>query len=228
MGDVRLTYEEYVRYLKNACCVDDIQMDKSELPSDGINTALALIDKVHDPCAEALLLKIDMLKTSAALSRQNSAPVLGLSLEPCWSLETVKAGDWKSAWSGDTTTEWTAGISLNLTPLISSLASKTDDEEHIEMQSAQDAYDSYMKQKSYVNKQYASLVAAFEKQQKKAEELCKETDQLLADSKQQLDSGAISRLDYDSIQFRKMSCYASLECITLYIWLYTWLGEMTE
>lgn len=228
MSDVRMTYEEYVRYLKNACCVDDIEMDETELPSDGITTALSLIDKVRDPCAEALLLKIDMLKTSSELSRQSSAPVLGLSLEPGWSLETVKAGDWKSAWSGDTATEWTAEISLNLTPFISSIASKTGDEEKIKMQSAQNAYDSYMKQKSYVNEQYASLAAVFEKQRKQAEELCKETDQLLADSKQQLDSGAISRLDYDSIQFRKISCHTSLECMTLYAWLYTWLENITE
>ncbi|MCK9171452.1 MAG: hypothetical protein M0P01_13655 [Treponema sp.] len=85
--------------------------------------------------------------------------MLTLSLKPEWTLETVKASDWQSAWKrdADSVCTWAAGVSLNMTPLISALVSKTGESEEIEMKTAQDAYRAYLEQKDVVRKQYEIL-----------------------------------------------------------------------
>ncbi len=229
LADVRVTYRQYVQYLKEACGSFSGEPEETGLPQDGITSALALTGGVHDPCAQALLLKIDILKTAVILAKQSGAPVLTLSLEPAWTLETVKASDWQSAWNrdADSTCTWTAGVSLNMTPLISSLVSKTGESEKIETRSAQDAYDAYMKQKETVREQYELLRMSFEEQRTGAEKLCTDADNLAADMKKQFEAGAVSQLDYDAVRVQVRIRHASLECIRLYVWLYSWLEQMT-
>lgn len=115
-----------------------------------------------------------------------------------------------------------------MTPLISALVSRTGESEELEKSSAQDAYKAYMKQKKTVQEQYDLLRASFEGQLGKAEELCADADTLAADMKKQHDSGAVSQLDYDAVLVQVKDRYALLECIRLYIWLYTWLLAVTE
>jgi hypothetical protein len=230
LTDVRITYRQYVQYLKEACGTFSGEPEGTALPQDGLAPALALTGAVHDPCEQELLLKIDMLKTAAVLAKQSGAPVLTLSLEPAWTLETVKASDWQSAWKRDADSgcTWAAGVSLNMTPLISALVSKTGESEEIEMQTAQDAYRAYLEQKDAVREQYEMLHASFEEQRAGAEKLCADADSLASDMKQQLEEGAVSQLDYDAVLSQVKIRYASLECIRLYIWLYSWLRKMTE
>ncbi|OJF76805.1 MAG: hypothetical protein BKP49_04350 [Treponema sp. CETP13] len=228
MSDVQITYQEYCKYLKDACGIDAFQIKKAHLPSNETKIALAYINNVSDPCGKALLLKIDMLTTTSQLTKQNSAPLLGLSFTPSWGLETLETTDWKSAWDKDKTYSWTASVSLNFTPFISSLYSHTKDTENIQLQTAQDAYSYYVKQKRYVKDKYQTLLESFRQQQTQAEQLCSELAQLATDSKQQLDLGALSQLDYDSIQLQVQSCNATLDYINLYMWLYNWQIEMLE
>lgn len=230
LTDVRITYRQYVQYLKEACGSFSGEPEGTDLPQDGFAPALALTGGVQDPCAQELLLKINILKTASVLAKQSGAPVLTLSLKPAWTLETVKASDWQSAWKrdADSVCTWAAGVSLNMTPLISALVSKTDESEEIEMRTAQDAYRAYLEQKDAVREQYEMLCTSFEEQHAGAEKLCADADSLASDMKQQLEAGAVSQLDYDAVLAQVKIRYASLECIRLYIWLYSWLGKMTE
>jgi hypothetical protein len=230
LTDVRITYRQYVLYLKEACGSFSGEPEGTDLPQNGLAPALALTGGVHDPCAQELLLKISILKAAAVLAKQSGAPVLTLSLKPAWTLETVKASDWQSAWKrdADSACTWAAGVSLNMTPLISALVSKTGESEEIEMRTAQDAYRAYLEQKDAVREQYEMLRTSFEEQLTEAEKLCADADSLVSDMKQQLEEGAVSQLDYDAVLSQEKIRYASLECIRLYIWLYSWLGKMTE
>ena len=72
------------------------------------------------------------------------------------------------------------------------------------------------------------LHSSFEEQLTEAEKLCADADSLASAMKQQLEAGAVSQLDYDAVLVQVKIRYASLECIRLYIWLYSWLGKMTE
>lgn len=230
LADVRITYRQYVQYLKEACGTFSGEPEGTELPLDGLAPALVLTDGIHDPCAQELLLKIDILKTAVVLAKQSGAPVLTLSVEPSWTLETVKASDWQSAWKrdADSVCTWAAGVSLNMTPLISALVSKTGQSEEIEMKAAQDAYRAYQEQKDAVREEYEKLRTSFEGQRAGAEKLCTDADSLASDMKQQLEAGAVSQLDYDAVLSQVKIRRASLECIRLYMWLYSWLGKMTE
>jgi len=230
LSDVRITYRQYVQYLKETCGMFKGEPEGTDLPQDGLAQALALTGDVHDPCAQELLLKIDILKTAEVLAKQRGAPVLTLSLEPAWTLKTVKASDWQSAWKrdADSVCTWAAGVSVNMTPFISALVSKTGESEEIEMRTAQDAYRAYLEQKDAVREQYEMLCTSFEEQRAGAEKLCADADSLASDMKQQLEAGAVSQLDYDAVLVQVKIRYASLECIRLYIWLYSWLGKMTE
>lgn len=230
LTDVRITYRQYVQYLKETCGTFSGEPEGTDLPQDGLAQALALTGGVHDPCAQELLLKIGILKTAAVIAKQSGAPVLTLSLKPVWTLETVKASDWQSAWKrdADSACTWAAGVSLNMTPLISALVSKTGESEEIEMRTAQDAYRAYLEQKDTVREQYEMLRTSFEEQLAGAEKLCADADSLASDMKQQQETGAVSQLDYDAVLSQVKIRYSSLECIRLYIWLYSWLGKMTE
>jgi len=230
LSDVRITYRQYVQYLKETCGMFKGEPEGTDLPQDGLAQALALTGDVHDPCAQELLLKIDILKTAEVLAKQRGAPVLTLSLEPAWTLKTVKASDWQSAWKrdADSVCTWAAGVSVNMTPFISALVSKTGESEEIEMRTAQDAYRAYLEQKDAVREQYEMLSAAFEAQRAEAEKLCADADSLASDMKQQLDAGAVSQLDYDAVRSQVTVRRASLACVRMYVWLYSWLGKMYE
>jgi outer membrane protein TolC len=230
LADVRITYRQYVQYLKEACGMFSGEPEETGLPQNGIASTLALTGGVQDPCARELLLKIDILKTAAVLAKQSAAPVIALSLEPVWTLETEKASNWQSAWKydSDSVCTWTAGVSLNMTPLISSLVSRTGESEEIEMRTAQDVYRAYLEQKEAVREQYEQLRESFEEQLSGAEKLCTDADSLGGDMKQQLDTGAVCQLDYDAVHVQVKIRHASLECIRLYVWLYSWLGKMAE
>jgi hypothetical protein len=230
LTDVRITYRQYVQYLKEACGSFRGEPEGTALPQDGLAPAFALTGGVHDPCAQELLLKIDILKTAVVLAKQSGAPVLTLSLEPEWTLETVKVSDWQSAWKrdADSSCTWAAGVSLNMTPLISALVSKTGESGEIEMRAAQDAYRAYLEQKDAVREEYEMLRTSFEEQRAGAEKLCADADVLASDMKQQLEAGAVSQLDCDAVLSQVQIRHASLECIRLYIWLYSWLEKMTK
>lgn len=230
LADVRITYQQYVQYLKEACGMFNGEPKGTALPLNGIASALALTNGIHDLCARELQLRIDLLKTAEVLAKQSGAPVLTLSLEPVWTLETVKASDWQSAWKrdADSVCTWVVGVSLNMTPLISAFASKNGESEAIEMQTAQDAYRTYLEQKDAVREEYKMLRTSFEEQRAGAEKLCADAEVLESDMKQQLDAGAVSQLDYDAVLSQVKIRRASLECIRLYIWLYSWLEKMTE
>lgn len=226
LAEVRISFEGYRLSLLETCGGYEVDFNNEELPSLKNEAPLLLTGNVKDPCGESLLLKKKMVETSRTLQRQNSAPLLSFSLKPEWSMEAVEESEWKSAWGNDSTCSWTASVSLSLTPLISSAVTKSGSSYKMEKNAADDSYNAYLAQKNSVKNQYKNLMDSFTAQLESAEDLYAQAESVAGDTKKLYESGAVSKLEYDSIVMQLKNRKASYECMRLYLWLYSWLYGM--
>ena len=167
-----------------------------------------------------------MLKTNQILEKQKSAPILSLSLQPAWSFEKTKADDWRAAWKNGETPSWSASVGINFSSFLNATVSKNHEQYEISYAQAEKSYENYLLQKHYVQEQYQTLVLNYSQQLENVANLYEEGKRELGDYKTQYEAGAISRLDLDSVKIRVENCGLSKNCVEIYKWLYTILGEM--
>ncbi len=222
--ETQLLYEQYLAALKDACGTD-AELSDTDLPAAEDKSYLHLFGGIKDPCAVSLLANVEAADTARILNRQKGAPVLSLSFTADYAMEPVEAGKWLRAWNDGGQKSWSAGISIDMAPFFSAGISKSRQQDEIAGSSARDAYHAYIRQRHCVSRQYESLLASFRQQLPHAEELCQEAEQLLADFEKRYKAGAISALDYEGYRFQALSAKAARDCISLYLWLYTWLAE---
>lgn len=217
----------YNTYLLNFKTIINHEIEIENLPNtfSDIQSILSFVDVENDPLKAIYELKIDMLKTSRILEKQSSAPTLNLSIEPNWSLPVVKKADWKDAWSSDdkVSPTWTASVSVNLSPLLSAAVKHNKKQYEINYEIAQKSYEGYLQQKTFVKTQYQALYDNYLKQNESVTKLLESGLVELKDYKELYFSGAISKLDYDSVKTRVENCKLNKDCIALQEKLYEFL-----
>ncbi len=212
-----------IQFLENICCTKidvenliinhpkNIFSDKEFLESNPLIK--------YDPYQQSLLLKIDMIKSSVILEKQSSAPVLSVFFSPNWQLEPVKSFNLKKGWVSSES-NWTAGISVDLSPWFAYLERNEAKKNGNELFSAQKNYNAYLNQKEAIKNYYSNLVDIYSKQKYDAEKICIEIKNKVDAVKKQLDLGSISILDYKNVYNQYQKTLSMLYCTEKYFELY--------
>lgn len=232
---VQASFLGYIQNLKTIC---GSNFDESFLLNEYINLSstddfitklIGITDNISDPLEKSYQLKIDILKTKRILEKQNSAPILSISVQPTWNLEQKKQNDWKDAWQDlNSPTSWSTTVNVNLSPLISATATKSKKQFNLDYESAENSYNAYLIQKNFVLQQYQTILKQYKLQSKKISNLYKTGMNELQDLQTQYKEGAISMLDYDSVKVQIENCKLNMEIIELYIWLYEVLLKINQ
>lgn len=220
-------YEGYIQTLKNLCSKDfDENLLEFSADQYAFENLLKFLDNIIDPLEKTYLLKMELLKSNRILEKQSSAPMLNLSIKPSWDLETTIQNEWKTAWKKSAPSNWTLGLGINLSPMLTGFAKQNNKKFKLEYSAAQKSYESYIHQKEFVKKQYSSLFANYSKQKETINNLYISGLQELKDYEYQFKTDAVSKLDYDSIRVRVENCGLSKACIELYAWLYDLMAKL--
>ncbi len=220
----RANYWGYIQKIKSLCYTDcDFLVEeqicnlipKEYTADDFIGFYKAIAEYDSDPYAAALKLKIMLEENNIINEKQNNAPVLGISASVPYNTDNKKLGD------------WTLGISIDFSPLFSSLTGHNLKRAEIGLQSARAVYEAYLEQKQFLKSQYDSILTDYEKQINKTNELIEKYQLQVNDKAQQLEQGIITRLDYESEKIRLENCRLTFESLLLNVWLYKVLRELT-
>ena len=180
-----------------------------------------IADNEKDPLEETYKLKLEILKNSRITEKQASAPVLKLSLQPELDLNATTKDEWKEAWKNmDSPARWTVGIGLDLSSMLSGIASQNKKKYQIEYSMALEAYHLYLEQRNFVLQQYKDLLRQYRNQQERIDFLYESACKELADYKLQFEKGEISKLDYESARVRVENCRLKKDSINSFVWLY--------
>ena len=166
-----------------------------------------------DPYASALKLKVMLEENNIINEKQNTAPVLGFSASVPYDTDNKKMED------------WTLGLSLDFSPLFSSLTGHNLKRAEIGLESARTVYEAYLEQKQFLKAQYDSIFSDYEKQINKTYALIEKYELQANDKAQQLEQGIITKLDYESEKIRLDNCRLTYESLILNVWLYEVLRE---
>ena len=178
-------------------------------------------DEDTDPLEETYKLKLEILKSSRVTEKQAGAPVLNLSLQPEFDLKATKKEDWQKAWDDmDSPGKWTFGIGLDLSSMISGLASQNKKKYQIEYKTALESYNLYLEGRKFILQQYEGLLQQYLNQQERINFLYDSGLKELSDYKIQFEKGEISKFDYESARVRVENCRLKKESINSYVWLY--------
>ena len=217
-------YWGYIQKIKSMCYADyDLFAEekicslipKEYTADDFIGFYKDISEYDSDPYAAALKLKAMLEENNIINEKQNNAPVLGLSASVPYDTDNKKMGD------------WTLGLSLDFSPLFSSLAGSNLKRVEIGMESARAVYEAYIEQKQFLIAQYDLILIDYEKQINKTNELIEKYELQVNDKAQQLEQGIITKLDYESEKIRLDNCRLTYESLQLNVWLYKVLREFS-
>lgn len=220
----RANYLGYIQKIKSLCYTDcDFLVEeqicnlipKEYTADDFIGFYKAIAEYDSDPYAAALKLKVMLEENNIINEKQNNAPVLGFSASVPYDTDNDKIGD------------WTLGLSIDFSPLFSSLTGRNLERAEIGLQSARAVYEAYLEQKQFLKTQYDAILTVYEKQIIKTNELIEKYQLQVSDKAQQLEQGIITRLDYESEKIRLENCRLTFESLLLNVWLYKVLREFT-
>lgn len=208
---VSISKTNYLQNLKNLCgnTLDDTLLlaDSDDLlSSDFSSYIISVTDSIIDPVENTLLCKLKILQANEVLEKQNNAPQLSLTA----------------------TTQNVYSASVDFSPLLESTGKQASKQRKLTYQNAQNNYNAYLEQKNFVNEQYQSIITAYKQQLESIEKLNTSGSQLRQDMKKQYESGAISKIDYNSFEYQYINNALSMDCIKLNIWLYTLLLELNS
>ena len=221
------SYISYIQNLKTICGTafenDSLSLENKKLPErdDFYKRIFLITDNIVDPLEESYKLKIELLKTNHTLEKQSLAPTLSLSVQPSWSLDSKKQDEWKEAWKDlSSPSSWSATIGVNLSPLLSALVGKKEQQFKINYQATENSFKAYITQKTFVLQQYKTILDNYKKQFEDISKLYDTGSAELKDLESQFSAGAISELDFDSVKVRVENCGINMEIIEMYVWLY--------
>ena len=189
------------------------QLDNIIISTDDfINLIQEATGNSLDFVEENYQLKLKMLSINRCLEKQNSAPIVSISIQPSWNLELQKENEWLDAWKNlNSPSNWSATV-------------KQDKKQYkFNYDSLVNSFIAYEKQKEFILHQYQNLYEQYQKQLVEITNLYNESFIELTDMEKQYTTGAISKIDYDSIKFRVENCNLNMEINELYVWLYDFL-----
>ena len=220
----------YIQNLKTLCAKDfNENLLESSILKGYENKISKILDDIMDPLIRIYELKIQMLDSNRILEKQSSAPILNISINPEWNLDTVKQEDWKTVWKEKKEpNNWTFSVGVNFSPMFNSFAKKDYKKFQLEYDDAQLAYNAYLRQKEFIKKQYSILLEKYMKQNENISILYNSGLMELKDYEYQYKTGAVSKLDYDSVRIRVANCALSKANIELYVWLYSILFHLCK
>lgn len=217
-------YWGYIQKIKSLCYAEYDLFEKVQIcnlipkeytADDFIGFYKDIAEYDSDPYTAALKLKIMLEENNIINEKQNGAPVLGISASVPYNTDNKKLGD------------WTLGISIDFSPLFSSLIGCNLKRAEIGLQSARAIYEAYLEQKCFLREQYNSILSDYEKQINETNELIEKYKLQVNDKAQQLEQGIITKLDYESEKIRLDNCRLTFESLLLNVWLYKVLREFT-
>lgn len=210
-------YLNYIQALKSLCGTNcDILQDKnieSLIPLDYSADEFITLFKEKtgydkDPTELSLELKIKLAENNIILTKQNGAPQICLSASVPYNKENEKFNN------------FSFGISLDFSPLFSSLAEQNDKLAKLELQKAKDSYNSYIIQKQFQKERYALVFSKYEEQIKDIKTLISKYEIQLQDTLEQFSQGAITQLEYENEKIRLENCYITYNNLCLELWFY--------
>lgn len=212
----------YIQNLKTLCGKDfDENFLDSSITEGYESIIIQNLNNTIDPLINTYELKFQMLDSSRIIEKQSSAPILSMSFTPVWNFGAIKEEKWKSAWENNAKpSNWTFSVGLNITPILIGFAKQKNKRYKLEYTETQNNFNSYIKQKEFVKKQYETLLTSYLQQKSIITELYNSAIQELMDYEYQVNAGFISKLDFESVRVRVENCRHSKECIELYVWLY--------
>lgn len=225
----QVNYYSCIQNIKSICGIDiEGILQNLQLEDDTIGFINNYFDDNSDPMDNIYQLKIQMMETNQVLKKQNLAPMLTLTLQPSWSLETVRKNDWIEAWKKGETPSWTTTLSVDLSSYFK--ASVSQEKKHYEINYEQlvKSYNNYLLQKEFIQEQYKILLQQYSLQLQFIEKLCDEGKIELKDHELLYNKGEISKIDYDSTKIKIDNFELSRDCIKIYKWLYEILVEMNK
>lgn len=228
----KTNYYDYIQNIKNLSGTDfDEEIFFIEQISQ--DELVATLDKIfkwqEDPVEMCYKLKIELLNAFHILENQSSAPVMELSLQPSWNLEAYNAENWKKAWTDiGNPKSWTVSIGVNISPLFSGLLEQNKEKYKMDLEQAEYLYDSYLFQKTIVLEKYKTIKEQYEHQLQNISKLYESGLSELQDTEEQFSSGAISKLNFESIQVRNDICKINMKIVELYCYLYNILIFLTN
>lgn len=181
----------------------------------------------YDTYEKALLIKIEIEKTSMIYLKQESAPIFEVSVQPLWNLDQQKVTNWKESWNtSNHPSSWNVGITVNLSPLFNIGFGNDIKKKKLELESAQNVYNSYLKQKQFIKNQYESYITDYEENYKTITKLINDFKIQLNDIKIELEQGQISQIDYETFNVQVKNMILTSDCLQLYIFLYKIMKEL--
>ena len=165
-----------------------------------------------------------MFEASIVERKQKSAPILSLSFTPKW--RSNNNINLKDAWKETKFSSLLFGVTINMTPFLSSLVEQKNNYEKLESQNINKQYESCNKKQKDLFVQYKTLQESFSVQLKTAKEFFKNMESLLEDMKIQFEKGAISELQYEEMCVKKETLLTTVKIFELYEWLYDFLSEI--
>lgn len=225
-SEVQISYEQYFDNLKNLC-----HLENENYIFEYLNTKpedfYAILDCRLDPLEEAFLLKLQMQKNSVVLRKQNTAPVLSISVSPIWTMETGKVQEWQDCWNKEKKISWTISASIDFSSFFSSLSSQKEESENIEKQNIEIEYQNYLKQKRYIKDQYFRISKIFNGQSEKYKKNYEESLQTYSDNFFSFEKGHISVLELEGVKFQTERLRIAFEISMLYEWFYKFMYEIS-
>ena len=225
LREVQTLYLNYIKNLETICCYDidpSITLDGEMSPIEKFYVIIqSSMDDTNDPLGKNYQLNIKLLESTRVLEKQNAAPILAFSVKPVWESERTRQIEWKNVWNNITTHPiWTAGIDLDISPLLMSVIKQEKKQYEINLKQANDLYSSYLYQKNIVKYQYELLLEHYKEQLLESNNSYEEIKKELFDFESQYKTGVISQLEYDSLSINVRNSYLNKNNIELYVWLY--------
>ncbi|MCR4734828.1 MAG: TolC family protein [Treponema sp.] len=226
------SYANYLQNLKTICGKDFYNESLNFYETDDFgnqiyNILCRIIDIDTDPLELSYKLKLEIIKNARILEKQNFAPNISVSIEPDWSLEIKKQSEWqKTLKNMGAPDSWNTSIGINISPLLSGLARQNNKKFRLDYEEAENAYNSYLEQKSFLKQKYKALSNYYLKQKAMVSELYDSGQKELDDYSYQYKMNVISKLDFDSIRVRVENCRLTKENIDLYFIMYDFLEKM--
>lgn len=207
-----------IKSLEDLCCISFNENEEFEnFLNENNFTEIVISQGLNkDFIQESYEIKLELYKNNVILQKQNAAPVLNFSSKTSW-LQDI---------NNSSVTSFSIGI--NFAPLINGLTSEYLEKQNLEEKNILQLYNSYIKQKEYLAKQYNSILNFYNSQLALSEKSWEENNKSFLDAKKQLENGAISKIEFEARNLEYKNAKLNTSILQKYCLLYEVLKILCE